>query len=83
MTDFKMVVALKRRIEEEPAVSLERAAQLCCVSARTIRRHIHLFETRRGRNRHILVTLRSIARFLAEEQYQPSRHYDLTRGPKS
>jgi hypothetical protein len=78
MLDINSVVDLKHRLEEEPAVRIELAAELIGVSERTIRRRLHNFEFRRSR-RHIWITLRSIAKFIAEEQYQPSLHFDLRK----
>jgi hypothetical protein len=82
MTEIQKLVSLKRQIFEEPAVPIETAAQLCGISHRTLRRHLHLFESRRGRNRHLYITLRSIEKFLVREQYAPTREFDITQPPK-
>jgi hypothetical protein len=74
--------ALKQRLEAEPAVPLETAAELCNLSTRTIRRRIHRFEVRRDRRNHILVSLRSIKRFIESEQYQPSLDFDARKSVK-
>ncbi len=82
MADLHALAALKRRIDEEPAITLERAAQTLGISPRTLRRRIHEFEVRRGPNRHIFVTVRSVTRYLVQEQYQATRDFDLTRSVK-
>lgn len=82
MVDLNALLALKNRLDQEPVLTLEKAAEVCAISTKTLRRHIHRFEVRRGRNRHIYVTVRSIMHYLAREQYQPSPHFDLTRSLK-
>ncbi len=80
MSDIRATLAaLKHRLEVEPAVPIETAAELCKVHARTIRRRIHQFEVRRGRRNHIFITLRSIKRFSEFEQYQPSVDFDARK----
>jgi hypothetical protein len=76
------LAALKHRLEVEPAVPLEAAAELCKLNARTIRRRIHQFEVRRDRRNHIFITLRSIQRFIEFQQYQPSVDFDARKAPK-
>lgn len=76
--DLNSLVELKRRLEEPPAVKIEVAAELLGLSERTLRRHLHEFEYRHTR-RHIWVTLRSIALFLANINYQPSRDFDARK----
>jgi DeoR/GlpR family transcriptional regulator of sugar metabolism len=70
---------LKQLLEAEPTVSIEVAASVLGVSVRTVRRHLNVFEVRRGVHRHLYLTVRSVARFLAQESYQPSRDFDATR----
>ena len=82
MCDLNAVVDLKHRLEAQAAVPLETAASLCNLSPRTIRRKLHLFEVRRDRRNHILITLRSIRRFIEFQQYQPSVDFDV-RKPKN
>jgi hypothetical protein len=66
MRDLDSVVDLKRRLlEEEPAVRIELAAELIGMSERSLRRRLHQFEYRRN-HRHIWITLRSIAKFIAD-----------------
>jgi hypothetical protein len=77
MHELNSLIDLKRRLENEPAIKIELAAQLIGVSERTVRRQLHKLEFRRSHN-HIWITLRSIATYI-EEQYQPSRHYDARK----
>lgn len=79
MSEFDRLASLRRKIWDEPAVTLERAAELCGVSPRTLRRRLYLLESRRGPNRHIYVTVRSLEKFLLREQYSPSREFDIPR----
>ena len=78
MADLHALAALKRRMDEEPAVPIERAAEMLAISTRTIRRHLHEFEVRRV-HRHIFITVRSVERQLTQERYQATRGFDLTR----
>jgi hypothetical protein len=78
MTEVSVnLAALKHRLGEGLlAVPIEEAAQLCNLSTRTIRRRLHQFEVRRDRRNHILISRRSIQRFLECERYQPSLNFD-------
>src|SRR5437660_12885129 len=74
MADPHALAALKRRIHEEPAVPIECAAEMLGISTRTIRRHLYKFEVKHV-HRHIFITVRSVARYLAQEQYQATQGF--------
>jgi predicted DNA-binding transcriptional regulator YafY len=82
MADLETLSSLKVRIDALLAVTMERAAELCEVSIRTMYRHRDKFETCR-RKGHIYISVQSIIRFVAEEKYRGNKQYDLTRSFKS
>jgi hypothetical protein len=75
MLNLADVESLKRRIEGEPAVSIEVAARVLQVSERTIRRRSE-FELRKSYG-HLFVTIRSILYFIISRQYFPTSRFDL------
>ena len=79
MSELNDLLNLRGRIMEEPAVTIERAAELASTSVRTLRRKLHRLEWRRGRNRHIYITVRSLKKFILREQYGSTREDDCSR----
>ena len=80
MTDFSELLDLQRRIFDEPAVTLARAASLLGVSERTVRRHLHQLEWHRLANGRVYITVRSLQRYLVNVlYYAPSSQFNLAK----
>jgi hypothetical protein len=69
---------LRSKLDIEPSVRIERAAEILQVSLRTMYRRIHQFERVRRRN-HWFITVRSLERFIEQQQYGPDSVFDITK----
>jgi hypothetical protein len=72
------VMELKRDLENVPAVPIEEAAELLEISLRTMYRRRFRFESLR-RKGHLYITVRSLQRFIEQEQYFPTSSFNVTK----